>query len=114
MTEKEGAPAGGTEAPAPQGAPPDDAQREETSSAALNAKAQFAIEAGDLDKAELVLAEAERSQTFALERHALNAAKTLALRGRIALARQHFGEAAESFASAAEILPPGHEDERFT
>ena len=113
MTEEEGAPAGGMAAPAPQEAPPDEARREETLSAALNAEAQLAIETGDLDKAELVLAEAERSQTFALERHALDAAKTLALRGGIALARQRFGEAAESFASAAEILPPGRKDERF-
>lgn len=113
MTEKETAPAGAAAARAPEGAAPDEAGREENRSADLNARAQLAIEAGDPDKAELLLAEAERSQSSALERHARDAAKTLALRGGIALARQRFGEAAESFASAAEILPPGHEDERF-
>ncbi len=106
MTVEESAPAG-AEATA------DVEPQNETLCAALNTKAQFAIEAGDLDKAEVILATAERSQTLALEGHALDTAKTLALRGGIALARQRFGEAAESFAAAAEILPPGHDDERF-
>src|SRR5262249_21204471 len=113
MKQKKAAPAGAKGAHPPKGAAPNEARRAETLSAALNTQAQFAIEAGDLDKAELILAEAERSQTFALERHALDAAKTLALRGGIPLARQCLGEAAESFAAAAEILPAGHEDERF-
>src|SRR5262245_18813999 len=113
MTEKESAPAGAKAARAPKGAASNEARREETLSAALNTQAQFAIEAGDLDKAELILAEAERSQTFALERHALDAAKTLALRGGIELALQCYGEAVESFGAAAEILPAGHEEERF-
>ncbi len=113
MTEKECAPAGAAAARGPDGVAPDGERREENLTAALNARAQLAIEAGDLDKAEHLLAEAERSLSSALERHARDAAKTLALRGEIALARQRFGEAAEGFAAAAEILPPGHEDERF-
>src|SRR5262249_47318843 len=104
MTDKDSAPAGAAAACVPERAAPDEARLEETLSAALNANAQFALEAGDLDKAELLLAEAERFQASALERHAYDAAKTLALRGGIALAHQRFSEAAESFAAAAEIL----------
>jgi tetratricopeptide (TPR) repeat protein len=113
MTAKASAPAGAEVEHVPAGTAPEDARRDETSCAALNGKAQFAIDTGDLDKAEVILAEAERSQALALQLHALDTAKTLALRGGIALARQRFGEAAESFAAAAEILPAGHDDERF-
>ena len=114
VSPKGNSPSAGAEAArAPKCAAADGAQRNETISAALNTEAQFAIDSGDLDKAEVVLAEAEKTQTLALERHALDAAKTLALRGGIALTRQRFGEAVERFAAAAEILPAGHDDERF-
>jgi tetratricopeptide (TPR) repeat protein len=114
VSPKGNSPSAGAEAArAPKCAAADGEQRDETISAALNTEAQFAIDSGDLDKAEVVLAEAEKTQTLAVERHALDAAKTLALRVGIALARPRFGEAVESFAAAAEILPAGHDDERF-
>jgi tetratricopeptide (TPR) repeat protein len=81
----------------------------------LKAEAQKAIDAGDLAKADALLADVETEQRQALDRLALNAADTLGRRGDIALTRLRYGEAARHFADAAAVFPPGsaHEDKRF-
>ncbi|MBO0733348.1 MAG: hypothetical protein J2P49_03350 [Methylocapsa sp.] len=89
------------------------AQAGETVTASLNAQAQRPIEAGDFDATEGSLVGAGRKRAGALEGRALAAAKTFGLRGKAALARQRHGEAAENFAAAAAMLPPGHEDVAF-
>jgi hypothetical protein len=55
--------------------------------AALKADAQKAIEAGELAKADVLLANVEREQRRALDHLAVNAAETSAQRGEIALTR---------------------------
>ena len=83
--------------------------------AALKAEAQKAIEAGDLAKADALLAEVESEQRRMLDRLAVNAAETSARRGDIALARLRYSEAAQHFANAAAALPPEstHQDKRI-
>jgi hypothetical protein len=61
-----------------------------------------------LAKADSLLAEAEREESAALDRLALNAAETVARRGKIALTRLRYGEAAQRFAEAAALLPPNN------
>src|SRR5262249_20867900 len=82
--------------------------------AALKADAQKAIEAGELAKADALLADVETEQRRALDRLAVNAAETSAQRGEIALARLRYAEAAKHFANAAAVFPPksAHEDKR--
>src|SRR4051794_38413181 len=80
---------------------------------ALKAEAQMAIRAGDLAKADELLARVEQLQTAALDRLALNAAETSAQRGQVALTRLRYREAAQHFASAAARVPSGQEDKRL-
>src|SRR5215475_3617617 len=83
--------------------------------AALKTDAQKAIEAGELAKADALLAEVETEQRRALDRLAVNAAETSARRGEIALTRLRYAEAATHFANAAAVFPPksAHEDKRI-
>jgi hypothetical protein len=74
--------------------------------AALKIDAQKAIEAGELVKADALLAEVETEQRRALDRLAVNAAETSAQRGEIALTRLGYAEAAKHFANAAAVFPP--------
>jgi tetratricopeptide (TPR) repeat protein len=76
---------------------------------------QKAIEAGELAKADAMLADVETEQRRALDRLAVNAAETSARRGEIALARLRYTEAAMHFANAAAALPQGgaNEDKRI-
>lgn len=82
---------------------------------ALKAEAQRAIDDGQLDKADALLAQVETEQRRALDRFALGAAETAARRGEIALTRLRYGEAATRFADAAAAFPPNsdHEDQRI-
>ena len=80
---------------------------------ALQAEAHKAIQGGEFGKADEILAEVEKCQTGALERQALGAAQTTALRGEIALAKSRYREAAGHFSAASAILLPGQEDERW-
>src|SRR5215831_13957950 len=84
--------------------------------AALKTDAKKAIEAGELAKADALLAEIEIEQRRSLDRFAVNAAETSARRGEIALARLRYGEAAIHFANAAAVFPPNsaHEDKRIS
>jgi tetratricopeptide (TPR) repeat protein len=73
--------------------------------AALKTDAQKAIEAGELTKADALLADAETEQRRALDRSAVDAAETSAQRGEIALTRLRYAEAAKHFANAAGAFP---------
>jgi tetratricopeptide (TPR) repeat protein len=83
--------------------------------AALKSDAQKAIEAGELAKADTLLADVETEQRHALDRLAVNAAQTSARRGEIALTRLRYAEAATHFANAAAVFPPNstYEDKRM-
>jgi tetratricopeptide (TPR) repeat protein len=83
--------------------------------AALKTAAQQAVDAGELAKADALLAEVEAEQTRALDSLAVNAAETTARRAEIALTRLRYGEAAMHFANAAAKFPPNsvHEDKRI-
>src|SRR5262245_12096262 len=83
--------------------------------AALKTDAQKAIEAGELAKADALLADVETEQRRALDRFAVNAAETSARRGEIALTRLRYADAATHFANAAAVFPPksAHEDKRI-
>jgi tetratricopeptide (TPR) repeat protein len=83
--------------------------------AALRADAQKAIDAGELAKADMLLAAVETEQRRDLDRLAVNAANTSARRGQIALTQLRYTEAAKRFAEAAAVFPPGgaNEDERI-
>ena len=72
---------------------------------ALKAEAQNAVDAGELARADALLAEAETEQWRTLDRFAISAAETSARRGDIALARLRYREAAQHFAKAAGALP---------
>src|SRR3954464_1555575 len=73
----------------------------------------MAIRAGNLAKADELLAAVEQRQTAALGRLALNAAETSAQRGQLALTRLRHLEAAQHFATAALRVPSGQEDRRL-
>jgi hypothetical protein len=64
---------------------------------ALKTDARKAIEAGELAKADALLADVETEQRRALDRLAANAAETSAQRGEIALTRLRYAEAAKHF-----------------
>ena len=83
--------------------------------ATLKADAQKAVEAGELTKADALLADVETEQRRALDRLAVNAAETSARRGEIALTRLRYSEAATHFANAAGVFPPNsaYEDKRI-
>src|SRR5215467_426209 len=82
----------------------------------LRAKAQKAVEAGELAKASELLADVVAEQTRSLDRLAVNAADTYARLGGIALTRLRYAEAATHFANAAAVFPPNsaHEDKRIS
>src|SRR5256884_1569915 len=82
----------------------------------LKGEAQKAIDAGELAKADALLADVETEQRRALDRLAVNAAETLARRGEIALARLRYTEAAKHFANAAGVFLPksDYEDKRIS
>jgi PDZ domain-containing protein len=82
----------------------------------LRAKAQKAVEAGELAKASELLADVVAEQTSSLDRLAVNAADTYARLGGIALTRLRYAEAATHFANAAAVFPPksAHEDKRIS
>ena len=84
--------------------------------AALKTDAQNAIDAGELAKADALLAEVETEQRRALDRLAVNAAETSARRGEISLARLRYTEAAKHFANAAGVFAPNsaYEDKRIS
>jgi tetratricopeptide (TPR) repeat protein len=84
--------------------------------AALKTDAQKAIDAGDLVKADALLADVETEQRRSLDRLAVNAADTSARRGEIALIRLRYSEAATHFANAAAVFPPKstYEDKRIS
>ena len=81
----------------------------------LKTEAQRAIEAGELAKADALLADVETEQRQYLDRLAVNAAETSARRGDIALTRLRYAEAAKHFANAAAVFPPNsaHENKRI-
>src|SRR3984893_9942445 len=80
---------------------------------ALKAVAQKAIQDGELDKAQEILARVEKIQDEASERLVLNAAQTAAQLGDLALARLRYPEAAGHLSRAAAKVPQGHDDERW-
>jgi tetratricopeptide (TPR) repeat protein len=84
--------------------------------AALKSNAQKAIEAGELAKADALLADVETIQRSTLDRLAVNAAETSARRGEIALTRLRYAEAAKHFANAAAVFSPNsaYEDKRIS
>src|SRR5436190_3425827 len=84
--------------------------------AALKADAQKAVDAGELTKADALLADVETEQRRALDRLAVDAAETSARRGEIALTRLRYAEAAKHFANSAGVFPPnsGYEDRRIS
>ena len=83
--------------------------------ATLKADAQKAIDAGELAKADALLADVETEQSRAHDRLAINEAETSARRGGIALTRLRYREAATHFANAAAAFPPksAHEEKRI-
>src|SRR6516225_2948217 len=83
--------------------------------ATLKTDAQKAVEAGELTKADALLADVETEQRRAHDRFAINEAETAARRGDIALTRLRYAEAAKHFANAAAVFPPNsaHEDKRI-
>src|SRR5262247_3473607 len=82
----------------------------------LKGEAQKAIDAGELAKADALLADAEAEQRLALDRLAVNAAETAARRGEISLARLRYREAAKHFANSAGMFSPNsvYEDKRIS
>jgi tetratricopeptide (TPR) repeat protein len=78
--------------------------------ATLEGRAQEAVEAGELARADAFFARVETEQ-----RHVPDRANSLAKRGEIALARLRYVEAATHFAKAASVFPPGsaYEDKRI-
>jgi tetratricopeptide (TPR) repeat protein len=84
--------------------------------AALKAEAQTAINAGELAKADAVLADVEAEQRRAIDKLAVNAAETSARRGDIARTRLRYSEAAAHYAEAAAVFPPRstNEDKRIS
>ena len=84
--------------------------------AAVRTDAQKAIDAGELAKADALLADVETAQRRSLDRFAVNAAETSARRGEIALTRLRYAEAAKHFANAAAVFPPksAHEEKQIS
>ena len=74
--------------------------------AALKKQAQAAIDAGELPRADELLATTETKQRTKLETLAAETAATIAKRGEVALAQLEYSEAASRFAEAAATLPP--------
>jgi hypothetical protein len=81
--------------------------------AKLKGEAKAALDAGQLERADDLLARVEAAQVAALERRQLEAAATAAQRGDIALTRLRYRNAAEHFAAAARRVPAGHEQQSW-
>ena len=79
--------------------------------AKLKGEAKAALDAGELERADDLLAQVQAAEDAALERRQLEAAATAAQRGEIALTRLRYRDAAEHFAAAARRVPPGHEEQ---
>ena len=79
----------------------------------LKADVQRAIGAGNLARADELLADIERHQTSALDRLAANAAETSAQRGQLAVARLRYPEAAQHFATAASRAARGYPEKHL-
>src|SRR4051812_27699045 len=86
---------------------------DEPAVARLKAQAHEALEHGDLDRADALLAEVAVAQAADLDRRALDFAATLAQRGEVAMTRLRYREAAGHFAAAAARVPAGHEEQRL-
>ena len=82
---------------------------------ALKDEAQKAIEAGDLARADALLAEVETEQRRMLDRLTVSTAETSARRGDIAFTRLRYPEATRHFANAAAALPAegAHQDKHI-
>jgi tetratricopeptide (TPR) repeat protein len=82
---------------------------------ALKAEAQKAIDAGELAKADELLAAVEAEQRQALDLVTVNVAETAARRGEVAMTRLRYREAAGHFANAAALFAPRgpHEDKHI-
>ena len=92
----------------------------------LVARADAAFKAGHLDEADRLLDQAEQADLAAADqaqqlaqqaqsaadKRRLHAAKTLSARGNIAMTELRYLDAAEHFQEAAELVPPGHPDEK--
>src|SRR5512132_729632 len=78
--------------------------------AELKGEAQAAPNAGELERADNLLARVQAGQDAALERQ-LEAAATAAQRGEIARTRLRYRDAAQHFAAAAQRVPQGHEEQ---
>jgi len=74
--------------------------------ASFKADAKKALDAGDLAKADALLADVQTEERRALERLVFNSAETSARRGDIALTRLRYMEAAQHFNDAASTFPP--------
>jgi hypothetical protein len=67
----------------------------------LKAKARDALQAGDFERADTLLAEVQAAEDADIDRRRLEAAATRAQRGDLALARLRYRDAARHFAAAA-------------
>jgi tetratricopeptide (TPR) repeat protein len=81
--------------------------------AELKSEAGRALEAGDLNRAKMLLLEVRKAQTADFDRRALDLAATDAQLGGIALTRLQYQEAADYFAAAAGHVPSGHAEQRL-
>lgn len=81
--------------------------------AKLKEEAKTALNAGQLERADDLLAKVQTAQDAALDRRQLEAAATAARRGEIALTRLRYRDAARHFAAAAQRVPPGKEEQSW-
>ena len=79
----------------------------------LKADVRRAIAAGNLARADELLADIERHQSSALDGLAANAAETSAQRGELAVARLRYLDAAQHFAAAASRVARGSPDKHL-
>lgn len=78
----------------------------------LKSEAEASLRAGELDRADELLAKVQDLQDAHADRLALEAAATRTRRAELALTRLRYREAAELFAEAARRVPPAHEEQR--
>lgn len=81
--------------------------------ARLKGEASAALDAGELARADALLAQVLAAEDAAIEQRRLEAARTAAQMGGIALTRLRYREAAQHFAAAAGRVPAGHDDQRL-
>jgi tetratricopeptide (TPR) repeat protein len=80
--------------------------------ARLKDEAKAALDAGDLDRADALLAEAQAAEDADLDRRQRAAAATAAQRAQIALTQLRYKDAAAQFAAAAARLPDDDDEAR--